>query len=55
LSSPAASPSPTKGPSIDAKQLGRELGVRSLLECGARRVRETIRVNAQLISTETGA
>jgi TolB-like protein len=44
-----------KGKPVDAKQLGRELGVRYALEGSARRVGETITVNAQLISTETGA
>ncbi len=44
-----------KGKPIDAKQIGRELGVRYLLEGSARRVGETITVNVQLISTETGA
>jgi TolB-like protein/class 3 adenylate cyclase/Tfp pilus assembly protein PilF len=44
-----------KGKPIDAKQIGRELGVRYLLEGSVRRVGETITVNAQLISTETGA
>jgi len=44
-----------KGRPIDAKAIGRELGVRYLLEGSVRRVGETITVNAQLISTETGA
>ena len=44
-----------KGRPIDAKQIGRELGVRYLLEGSVRRVGEAITVNAQLISTETGA
>jgi adenylate cyclase len=44
-----------KGKSIDAKQVGREIGVRYLLEGSVRRVAEKIEVNAQLISTETGA
>ena len=44
-----------KGKPIDAKQIGRELGVRYLLEGSVRRVGETITINAQLISTETGA
>jgi len=39
---------------VDAKQIGRELGVRYLLEGSVRR-NETMTVNAQLISTETGA
>jgi TolB-like protein/class 3 adenylate cyclase len=44
-----------KGKPIDAKQIGRELGVRYLLEGSVRHAGETITVNAQLISTETGA
>jgi hypothetical protein len=40
---------------VDAKEIGRELGVRYMLEGSVRRVGETITVNAQLISTETGA
>jgi TolB-like protein len=44
-----------KGKPIDAKQIGRELGVRYLLEGSVRRLGETVEVNAQLIATETGA
>ena len=44
-----------KGKPVDAKQIGRELGVRYVLEGSVRRVGEKIAVNAQLISTETGA
>jgi TolB-like protein len=44
-----------KGKPVDAKAIGRELGVRYLLEGSVRRVGETITANAQLISTETGA
>ncbi len=44
-----------KGKAVDAKQVGRELGVRYALEGSVRRVGETITINAQLISTETGA
>ena len=40
-----------KGKAVDAKQIGRELGVRYVLD----RVGENITVNAQLISTQTGA
>jgi adenylate cyclase len=40
---------------IDAKQIGRELGVRYLLEGSVRRLGEKVEINAQLISTETGA
>ena len=44
-----------KGKPVDAKQIGRELGVRYMLEGSVRRVGENITVNAQLVSTETGA
>src|SRR5208337_1771999 len=44
-----------KGKPHDVKQLGRDLGVRYVLEGSVRRVGETITLNAQLISTETGA
>jgi adenylate cyclase len=44
-----------KGKPIDVGQLGRELGVRYVLEGSVRRLNEKISVNAQLISTETGA
>jgi adenylate cyclase len=44
-----------KGRPVDAKAIGRELGVRFLLEGSVRRTGETIEVNAQLVSTETGA
>jgi class 3 adenylate cyclase/TolB-like protein len=44
-----------KGKPVDAKQIGKDLGVRYVLEGSARRVGETITINAQLISTETGA
>jgi TolB-like protein/class 3 adenylate cyclase len=44
-----------KGKPIDVKQIGRELGVRYVLEGSVRRVGETITINAQLVSTETGA
>jgi adenylate cyclase len=44
-----------KGKPIDAKQIGRELGVRYMLEGSVRRLGENITVNTQLISTETGA
>ena len=44
-----------KGKPVDAKQIGRDLGVRYALEGSVRRVSGNITVNAQLISTETGA
>ena len=37
------------------KEIGRELGVRYLLEGSVRRIGEKIEINGQLISTETGA
>jgi TolB-like protein/Tfp pilus assembly protein PilF len=40
---------------IDAKQIGRELGVRYVLEGSVRRSGKQIRVNAQLIDAQTGA
>ena len=44
-----------KGKPIDAKQIGRELGVRYVLEGSVRRTGDQVRVNAQLIDAETGA
>ena len=44
-----------KGKAIDAKQIGRELGVRYVLEGSVRRLGDKVAVNAQIISTETGA
>jgi TolB-like protein/DNA-binding winged helix-turn-helix (wHTH) protein len=44
-----------KGKPVDAKQIGRELGVRYVLEGSMRREGEKIAVNAELISTETRA
>jgi len=39
----------------DTRQIGRELGVRYVLEGSVRRTGDQVRVNAQLIDTETGA
>src|SRR5271165_5779928 len=44
-----------KGKAVDAKEIGRELGVRYAVEGSVRRFGETVTINAQLISTETGA
>src|SRR3984957_8927695 len=44
-----------KGRQFDAKAIGRELGVRYVLEGSVRRASEKVEINAQLISTETGA
>lgn len=43
-----------KGKAIDVKQVGRELGVRYVLEGSVRRVHQRIRVTAQLVETDTG-
>ncbi len=43
-----------KGGAIDVKRVGRELGVRYVLEGSVRRGGERVRVNAQLIDAETG-
>ncbi|WP_167771452.1 adenylate/guanylate cyclase domain-containing protein [Bradyrhizobium niftali] len=43
-----------KGKSIDARQIGRELSVRFALEGSVQRAGDQVRVNAQLIDTETG-
>ncbi|MGH7302994.1 MAG: adenylate/guanylate cyclase domain-containing protein, partial [Candidatus Rokuibacteriota bacterium] len=44
-----------KGKAVDARQIGRELGVRYVLEGSVRRMGGTARVNAQLIDAATGA
>jgi TolB-like protein len=44
-----------KGKSIDAKAIGRELGVRYVLEGSVQRDQNRVRVNAQLIDAESGA
>ncbi|MEA2743781.1 MAG: adenylate cyclase, partial [Acetobacteraceae bacterium] len=43
-----------KGKATDVRQIGRELGVRYVLEGSVRKLGTTLRVNAQLVSTETG-
>lgn len=43
-----------KGRAVDARQIGRELGVRYVIEGSMRRTGPTLRVNVQLIATETG-
>jgi len=43
-----------KGKSVDAKQIGRELGVRYLLDGSVRRTADQVRVNVQLIDAESG-
>ena len=44
-----------KGKQVDAKQIGRELGVRYVLEGSVQRSGKQVRINAQLIDAETGA
>ena len=44
-----------KAKAVDVKRIGRELGVRYVLEGSVRKLGENITVNAQLISTDTGA
>jgi TolB-like protein len=41
-----------KGKSVDAKQIGRELGVRYVLEGGVRRADDQVRIDMQLIEVE---
>ena len=44
-----------KGKSIDTKEIGKELGVRYMLEGSVRRDQDRVRVNAQLIDAHSGA
>jgi TolB-like protein/class 3 adenylate cyclase len=44
-----------KGRSIDVRQVGRELGVRYVLEGSVRRVADRLRITAQLVEAETAA
>jgi adenylate cyclase len=44
-----------KGKTVDAKEIGKELGVRYVLEGSVQREGNRVRVNAQLIDAETGA
>lgn len=44
-----------KGKAVDVKQVGRELGVQYALEGSVRRSGNRVRVNAQLVETETGS
>src|SRR5204862_642145 len=43
-----------KGRAVDVKQVGRELGVRYVLEGGVRKSANRIRITAQLIDASTG-
>ena len=44
-----------KGKAVDVTQIGRDLGVRYVLEGSVRRLGEQVEVNVQLIDAETGA
>ena len=44
-----------RGKAIDVRKVGEELGVRYVLEGSVRKLGDMLRVNAQLIATETGA
>ena len=44
-----------KGRAVDVKQVGRELGVRYVLEGSVRKAGDRVRITAQLVATETGA
>jgi len=44
-----------KGKAVDIRQVGRELGVRYVLEGGVRKAGNKLRITAQLIEAETGA
>jgi TolB-like protein len=44
-----------KGRAVDVKQVGRELGVRYVLEGSVRKVVDRVRITGQLIDTSTGA
>ena len=43
-----------KGKSVDVRQVGRELGVRYVLEGSVRRINDRVRITAQLIEAATG-
>jgi TolB-like protein len=44
-----------KGRSVDVRQVGRELGVRYVVEGSVRRVGDKVRITAQLVETDTGS
>jgi adenylate cyclase len=44
-----------KGKAVDVRQVGRELGVRYVLEGGVRKAGARLRITAQLLEAETGA
>jgi hypothetical protein len=43
-----------KGKAVDAKQIGRELGVRYLLEGGVQHAGDRFRINLQLVEAQSG-
>jgi pentatricopeptide repeat protein len=45
----------SQGQAVDVKQVGRELGVRYVLEGSVRRAQQRVRITAQLIDSSTGA
>src|SRR5256714_1274962 len=54
-SSPATRASPYRGRAVDVKQIGRELGVRYVLEGSVRKAANRVRIRGQLVDTATGA
>src|SRR5271157_6177944 len=44
-----------KGRAVDVKQVGRELGVRYVLEGSVRKAANRVRISGQLVDTTTGA
>jgi adenylate cyclase len=44
-----------KGPAVDVQRVGRELGVRYVLEGGVRKAAQRVRITAQLIDASSGA
>lgn len=44
-----------KGKSVDVKHIGRELGVRYILEGAVRKAEQRVRITAQLVDAQTGA
>ena len=54
-SSPAIRASPTRASAVDIRQVGRELGVRYVLEGSVRKAGNRVRITGQLIDAATGA
>lgn len=44
-----------RGKEVDIRDVGRQLGVRYVLEGSVRKIGDAVRINAQLISTDNGA